>query len=150
MKINKTTSFLIAYFAFLGAFSFAGYYLYADYSMRVTRQHSAKTTESQASDLTYIDLPRISITLASIRTDHSGNVRMDITLEVEARYAAHIEGERPRITDRLVSYTQTLDYDELSRPKATLWLRPDLLKEVNTASAPYPIKDIIFRQFVVL
>jgi flagellar FliL protein len=75
---------------------------------------------------------------------------MDITLEVEDQYAERIEGYRSRIADRLVQYAQTLDYDDLTRPKATVRLKPDLLSEINSASAPVKVKDLIFREFLLL
>jgi flagellar basal body-associated protein FliL len=148
-KSNKIAIFLIAYVVFLGALAFAGYYFYADYKMQTTKRQVLQNDQFQT-DMTYIDLPRISVTLSSDRADRSGFVRMDITLEVENKYATKVEGLRARITDSLINYTQTLNYDDLTGPRATSWLKPDLLKEINTRSSPAPIKDIIFRQFVVL
>lgn len=151
MSVRRTTVFLITYIMSLGLFCFAGYYFYADYTlqMEVQKQHAAQNDRFQT-DLAYVDLPRISVTLSSVGNDHSGNIRMDITLEVESKYAARIEGYRSRIADRLVRYAQTLDYEDITRPKATLWLKPEIIHEVNSVSAPAKVKDIIFRQFLVL
>ncbi len=149
MKVNKNIVFLIAYVLALCTMAWAGYYYYADYKMQLSEKQPSKSDRFQT-DLSYVDLPRISVTLTSDSTNRRGTVRMDITLEVENKYAARVEGYKPRIADRLVHYTQTLDYDDLSRPRSTIWLKPDLLKEINIASAPAPVRDIIFREFLVL
>ena len=149
MKINKTVLFLTAYVAVIIVFTFAGYYFYADYEMSIRKHQSVQIKPPPNVDIVYIDLPRISVTLSSSGANLSGSVRMDLMLEVDGQYASKIQGYRARITDGLIRYTQTLDYAELARPKATARLKPDLLREVNEVSAPVPIRDLVFREFVV-
>ena len=144
---QQVAIFLIAYFSAVGIIAWAGYYFYADYTLHAEHVR-LKQNERHQSDLTYVDLPRISVSLSS--EGGSGTVRMDITLEVEGKYATQVEGFRPRIMDRLIHYTKTLSYDDLARPKSIIWLKPDMLQEVRSASSPAPVKDIIFREFIVL
>ena len=144
--------FLVTYIITLSIFVFGGYYFYADYTLNTQMQKSKLQQNGRfQSDLSYVDLPRISLTLTSNLDHHahSGNIRMDITLEVENKYAARVAGNKSRITDRIIHYTQTLDYNELARPRSTVWLRPDLLQVVNGATDPTPVKDLIFREMVV-
>jgi flagellar basal body-associated protein FliL len=148
MKNRKLTMFMVSYVVALIAFSVAGYYVYADFSIEASRK-SAEDERSKSS-LAYIELPHITIALPSLKTGLSGNVRLDIALAVENRYAAKIDGFRPRIADRLIDYCSRQNFDEFTSPRSLLWLREDLLQEANIASAPFPIKDIIFRKFVVL
>jgi len=71
-------------------------------------------------------------------------------LRLRNQYAGRIEDAEPRIADRLVEYLRNVDFDELSQPKATIWLRRNMLQEAAAASNPVPIVDIIFQQFVIL
>ena len=142
------TIFLTAYIVAFVVSGWAGYYFYSDYTLRATHQKVQQAQRFQT-DLAYVDLPRISI-LRPSSNSHTGTVRMDITLEVDNRYAAELEGFRPRIADELTRYAQTLNYDDLADAKSTTWLKPDLLQEIKKAGSPAPIRDIIFRQFLVL
>jgi flagellar basal body-associated protein FliL len=149
MKAKKNILFFAAYFVALTAFVWAGYFFYADYTLRSKAQTKPLLPGQFQTDITYIDLPRITVALSS-NSGHGNNIHMDISLEVETKYATNIEGYRSRIKDRLIDYMRSLNYDDLIRPKSTLWLKPELLNIVNTASDPLPIKDVIFREFIVL
>lgn len=151
--ISENRNFQIAmfftiYILAVAASAFAGYYYYADYTLQKVQKHTRESGHFQT-ELSYVDLPRISVTL-STDNGQSGIVRMDITLEVENKYVSEVEGFKPRITDRLIHYTQSLSYDDLSRPHSTVWLKPDMLQEVRQASEPAIVKDLIFREFLVL
>lgn len=150
MRNYHVILFLLCYIGAFAVSAWAGYYFYADYTMRTTHKHQAAADEAQRfqSDIVYVDLPRIAVQLPS--GTHTGNIRMEITLEVDDKYAAKIQGDRPRIADQLVNYAQTLNYDDLTRPKSTLWLKPDLLQEIKKVTAPTPIHDIMLRQLIIL
>jgi hypothetical protein len=148
MKLHKITLFLSAYILALGIFAWTGYYFYADYTMHSRLQNPTMSNHFQT-DIAYVDLPRITLTLPASAMGE-GNIRMDITLEVENKYAAQVEGFRPRIADKLIHYTRSLNYKDLARPNSTLWLKPDMLSIVNNVSDSVPIRNIIFRQFLVL
>lgn len=139
----------MAYVVALATLGWAGYYFYADYKLQTTMMVALPKTGRFQTDLSYIDLPRISISLTGFG-GHRGNVQMDITLEVENKYAPRVEGYRSRITDRLIHYTETLDYDDLMHPSSTKLLRPDMLVVINKAADPFPVRDVIFRRFLVL
>jgi flagellar basal body-associated protein FliL len=150
MKKIKASILLIAYVLTLGIMAFAGYYFYGDYEVNARKRFVEASGAKTEGDYIYIDLPRIALTLNSSVIDKPCNVRMDITLEVEKQYVAHVHDATPRITDRLINHVQRLDTEELRRPKVMAWLKPDLLREVNSVSSPSLVKDIIFRQFIIL
>lgn len=149
MKSWKTHHYVVAYLIALITLAFVGYY-FAGYELdKVQIQKSIKNDKFQT-DLSYVELPRMNVTLSSSRSDFSGRVRMDISLVVEKQYADRLEGFKSRINDRLLSYTSRLDLDMVSKPQSAVWLRRNLLKEVNAASFPVPVIDIVFRQFAVI
>jgi flagellar basal body-associated protein FliL len=145
---KKGTLFVAAYVTGLLTLACIGYF-YADYRIQAAR-HQRMEDQRFRSDVTYIDLPRVNLTLGSSTGRGTGRVRMDISLAVEKKYAGRIEDVEPRIADRIVSYLRTVDFDELSRPKATVWLHKRLLQEAVSASDPLPIMDVVLQQFVIL
>jgi len=148
MRINKMILFFAAYTFALLALAVVGYYALVDTPAK--RIQAARENPHFHSDIAYVDLPRITLTLTAPQSGRSGIVRMDIALEVEQKYVPVIEGASPKITDRLVAYSAHINYDDVTRPNATTRLRLDLLHQVNNASDPYPVKDVVFRQFVVM
>jgi flagellar basal body-associated protein FliL len=150
MRINKNIAYLATYGIALGLFIWVGYYSYADYTLRA-RYHEQSNTQTFQTDMAYIDLPHIAVTLSSINaTGRPNSLRMEITLEVEDQFAAQLVGYQPRITDRLIHYMEKMDYDDIVRPHSSVWLKPDMLAEVNKASAPVPVHDLVFKEFIVL
>ncbi len=77
-------------------------------------------------------------------------MRIDISLAVEKKYAGRMEDIEPRIAERLGNYVRNLDFDDLSQPKATIWLHQELLEEASSASDPLPIVDVVFDKFIIL
>lgn len=148
MRINRNFAFVATYGIALCIFMWVGYYSYADYTLRA-RYHEQSTAQQFQTDLAYIDLPNISVTLPSSKPD-GVKLRMDITLAVEDQFAAQLVGYQPRITDRLIHYMEKMDYDDVVRPHSSVWLKPDMLAEINKASAPVPVRDLVFKEFIVL
>jgi flagellar basal body-associated protein FliL len=149
MRYNKKATFFVAaYITGLLVLACVGYF-YADYQIQIDHRHKAEEQRFR-SDVAYVSLPRMNLTLGSSDGHKIGRVRLDVSLAVEKKYLEKIQGAEPRIADRLVGYLQNVDFDELSQPKSTIWLHRRLLQEAAAASAPLPIMDIIFQQFVIL
>lgn len=148
MKNVKTTLFVMAYVVALASLGTVGY-IYADYKIK-TDKHQTELNEKFHTDVTYVDLPPMNLTFSSSSAHTAGRVRINISLEVDKKYASKVEGYAPRITDRIVSYTQQLDFDEINRPSATKWLREHFLQIANTVSSSAPVIDVVFRQFLIM
>ena len=147
IKGNRKLSLFIAGYTFgLTMLACIGY-LCADFTVKQQRMHR---TEEQRfrTDLAYVNLPRLNLTLPAT-SGQSGRVRIDLSLAVEKQYAGRVEDIEPRIAERIGDYVSKLDFDDLSQPKATLWLRKKLLEEA-ASTTPLPIIDVIFDQFVIL
>ncbi|MBV8059984.1 MAG: flagellar basal body-associated FliL family protein [Alphaproteobacteria bacterium] len=149
MRNWKTKHFVIAYLVGLFGLAVLGYY-FADYALEKVQAKKTVINDKFQTDLSYVELPRMNVTLTSAHADFSGRVRMDISLVVEKKYADRLEGFKPRINDRLMSFASHMDLDTISRPQASALLRHYILKEVNAASFPVPVIDVVFRQFAVM
>lgn len=148
IKGHHIAIFLVAYIMAFVLSAWAGYYYYNDYAM-AKAPRPVITNPNFHSDLSYMDIPRISVTLPNSGA-HPGIVRMDISLEVDKKYVTRLEGLRPRLTDRLISFTENLDYDQLKDPDAAAMLKPQLLEKIRESTGDMPIRDVIFRQLLVL
>ncbi len=148
MKNARLILFTVAYIAGLLGLAVAGY-IYADYKIETVR-HVNDTNKKFETDVAYLDLPQFAMTIHSGDNGASHNVRINICLEVEKRYASQLEDYSPRINDRIVNYIQNLDDRELTAPRASAHLRPRLLEIARAASNGTPIINVIFRQFLVV
>jgi flagellar basal body-associated protein FliL len=137
----------MAYLLALVALAFVGYKL-GGYTVEIEHQAVA-TKNTYASDVAYLSLPRMTMSITSV-DGQAGRLRMDISLEVEKKNMLQLEGVAPVISDRIISYVRKLDVDDMRSTNAVTKLRMDLLREVNSASFPFPVVDIVFRQFLVL
>jgi hypothetical protein len=141
------TLFVAGYVLSLLSLAVLGY-IYADY--RVDKEtHRAELNKKFVTDVTYVDLPEVNMNIPSSST-HSGRVRINISIEVDKKYAQKLEDYVPRITDGIIAYMQKADYDIINQPHASRYLKPYFMKIANSSSEHVPIIDIIFRQFLVL
>jgi flagellar basal body-associated protein FliL len=138
---------MAAYILGLSGLAAVGY-IYADYKVEATR-HVSVVNKKFETDVAYVDLPQMNLSIQS-GDGASGRVRINISIEVDKKYAAKVEDYAPRITDRIVTYMQKQDFDEINEPHASKWLKPRLVQITNTAMENVPIIDIIFRQFLIL
>jgi flagellar basal body-associated protein FliL len=146
MKKPRINPFLVAYLVALISLAVVGYYV-ADFEIKNVHEKSEEKFFS--TDLAFYDLPRINLILSAYGPNKSGKVRMDISLEVAEKDMQRLKDYQPRIMDTLVNYMRQFDVDEVSPPKVMALLHENLLNEVNLASKPVPIRNIVFREFVV-
>ena len=145
-KKSRINPFLITYVIALVGLAAVGYYV-AHYEIHNDRQHQEKYF---ATDLAYYDLPRISLTLASIGSSTaSGKVRMDISLEVNEKDLDKLQDFQPRIMDTIINHMRQYDADDVKPSNVSSQLHENLLNVVNQASKPILIHNIVFRQFLV-
>jgi len=146
MKKLHANRFVIAYTIALLSLAAVGYYfeIYRPHAA----VHKAATQQYFSTDLTYYDLPRISMNMKS--SSKTGHVNIDISLEVAKKDAWRLEDFKSRITDRIVTYMYKQELDQMRPPKDIAWLHRDLLRVINTANQPVVVHDVLFRQFVIM
>ncbi len=148
MTIRKINPFLVAYVMALIVLAGLGYML-SDYTIRSQEQHAALANKKFVTDVGFVALPQMDMSMASTNGQR-GQLRMNISLEIEQKNMARMEDFQSRVTDRLVSYVRKMDIDAIRKPNALPMLRKELLKEVNSSSYPVPVLDIVFRQFIIM
>jgi flagellar FliL protein len=93
-------------------------------------------------------LPRIEISVP----DTNGALhftRIGINLEIEEKNVARFEDYAPRVSDRLIHYFEQTDAETIGKANTSHRLRRNLLEEINDASKPVQVSDLVFREFVV-
>ena len=143
-KLNK---FLVGYALSLVTLALLAYLFTSRHD---TAADGGSLLKTYASDVSYVNLPRVSLNVGSGSGAHPGRLRMDLSLEVDKKYAAQLEGYVPRITEKLADYTRTLDFDEISQPQAAQLIRKFLIEQANTAGSPVPVLNVLFRQYIII
>lgn len=150
MKTRKINPFLVGYIVGLGFLAFIGYGIGDFTANKISAKKVAVTNPNFSTDVSFVDLPRMNLSIPSSTGSATGRIRIDISLEVEKKNLARFEDYQPMITDRLLNYVRKLDAAEMHHPNAVPVLRQELLKEVNSFSYPVPVIDLVFRQFLVM
>lgn len=109
--------------------------------------HPAPIAHGFVTDMTYIDLPRMTVSLGA---GGSTQVRVEISLEVARKDVAIVEKYQPQITDRLNRFFSKVSPDEIEEPNSLTLLRDDLLWQVNGTGMPVPVHDLMLKQMIVM
>lgn len=126
---------------------------YADGYFGINRFHPVSTYSRDRAfitDVSYLDLPRMSLTLGSTETGKSGRVTLDLSLEVDKKNAGRLANYQPLINDRLVSYTRAQDVEALRDPINQRMFRVGLLEETKHIPLPVPVMGIVIRRMTIL
>ena len=146
------SAFVTAYILIFMVFGLLGYYATSQIapSSRINAPSESSTPLSKviASDMTYYDLPRLSIALQ--KGDESAHMQMDIALEIPKNNLETIRGYEPRILDRLNSFFAKVSPSQIRRPDALPWLRSEVLNQVNSVGAPALVHAVLLRQLVII
>ncbi len=116
--------------------------LFQDVSLKEKETAFRRTV---VSDIAYIDMPRIQVSVGS----GGAQMAIDLSLEVMEKDMRVLQGYQPQIADRLNIYFSKISPEQLGTPLRRDALRRDLLIEVNKTHAPFPIRNLHFRQVIV-
>ena len=144
---RKTTMFLLGYFGLFIGLACTAYM--ADGYLGLNKVHKKPENVRFVTDVGYVDLPRMNLTLAS-GGGKTGKLSLDLSIEVEKKDAGRMQNYQPILSDRLITYTRALDIDELRNPMNQHMFRTELLEEAKSLTMPIPIVDIVIRRMVIL
>jgi flagellar basal body-associated protein FliL len=150
-KSNRLYYFIAAYTLVLGFLASLGYVeigkLHEEQEKKA-RESVHEEVVATASNKALYRLPRMELTLPSFESGPH-HARIDISLEMDKGNIERFNDFQPRVSDRIIDFLRQQNVDEIRRPSFTPVLRSDLLKQINMASSPIPVTDIIFREFVI-
>lgn len=97
----------------------------------------------------YFDMPDMVVNIQS--SDGSpAYLKLGVSLELES--AAEKPGLKvlmPRVVDQFQSYLRELRVDDLRGSAGVLRLKEELLRRINIAATPYPVRDVLLKEMIV-
>jgi flagellar FliL protein len=102
-----------------------------------------------APQVAYYDMPDIVVNIQS--ADGSpAYLKLSVALELEAAdEKAGLQTLMPRVVDQFQGYLRELRVDDLHGSAGVLRLKEELLRRVNVASAPFPVRDVLLKEMIV-
>jgi flagellar FliL protein len=112
---------------------------------------SVKTESDKlpAEKAAFFDIPDI---IVNIQTPDStpAYLKLSVALELEKMEAkAAIEPVLPRIVDQFQTYLRELRVEDIRGSAGVMRLKEELLRRVNLAVAPTPVRDVLLKEMIV-
>lgn len=103
-----------------------------------------------AAGAAYVDLPEMTVNLATVDREKQRYVRLSVALEVDEPKAAEtIKPMMPRVLDSFQTHLRELRPDDIRGSSGVYRLKEELLRRVNTAVAPAKVDAVLFKEIVV-
>ena len=98
----------------------------------------------------FVDLPEMTVNLATVDKEKQRYVRLNVALEVDkAEMAEAIKPMMPRVLDSFQTHLRELRPDDIRGSAGVYRLKEELLRRVNTAVAPAKVDAVLFKEIVV-
>jgi flagellar FliL protein len=102
-----------------------------------------------AKEAAFFDIPDIIVNLQTPDATQS-YLKLSVSLELEkADLKAVIEPVMPRVIDQFQSYLRELRVEDVRGSAGVMRLKEELLRRVNLAVAPTPVRDVLLKEMIV-
>src|SRR5262249_26005899 len=97
----------------------------------------------------FFDVPDIIVNIQT--TDSTpAFLKLTVSLELEkAEAKAAIEPVMPRVVDQFQTYLRELRVEDVRGSAGVMRLKEELLRRVNLAVAPTPVRDVLLKEMIV-
>lgn len=97
----------------------------------------------------FYDIPDVVVNIQSA-DGTPAYLKLAVSLELaSAEEKQGLNVLRPRIVDQFQAYLRELRVDDLKGSAGVLRVKEELLRRVNVAAAPYPVKDVLLKEMIV-
>ncbi len=97
----------------------------------------------------FYDMPDLVVNIQSADSTPA-YLKLSLALELAApEEKPGIQVLMPRIVDQFQSYLRELRIDDLHGSAGVLRVKEELLRRVNAAAAPYPVRDVLLKEMIV-
>lgn len=97
----------------------------------------------------FYDMPDVVVNIQSA-DGTPAYLKLAVSLELaSAEEKQGLNVLRPRIVDQFQAYLRELRVDDLKGSAGVLRVKEELLRRVNVAAAPYPVKDVLLKEMIV-
>ena len=95
------------------------------------------------------DVPDIVVNIQSADSTPA-YLKLAVSLELDGPEArAAIEPVMPRVVDQFQTYLRELRVDDVRGSMGVMRLKEELLRRVNLAAAPTPVRDVLLKEMIV-
>ena len=132
----------------------AAFYFFGMSSGKSAEEAAAESVKTESDKLpaekaAFFDIPDI---IVNIQTPDStpAYLKLSVALELEKIEAkATIEPVLPRIVDQFQTYLRELRVEDIRGSAGVMRLKEELLRRVNLAVAPTPVRDVLLKEMIV-
>lgn len=97
----------------------------------------------------FYDMPDLVVNIQSADPTPA-YLKLSLALELAApEEKPGIQVLMPRIIDQFQSYLRELRIDDLHGSAGVMRVKEELLRRVNAAAAPYPVRDVLLKEMIV-
>jgi flagellar FliL protein len=97
----------------------------------------------------FYDMPDLVVNIQSADPTPA-YLKLSVALELAApEEKPGIQALMPRIVDQFQSYLRELRIDDLHGSAGVMRVKEELLRRVNVAAAPYPVRDVLLKEMIV-
>ena len=111
--------------------------------------HGAPASELPPVHAAFFDVPDIIVNIQSADSTPA-YLKLAVSLELDGEEArAAIEPVMPRVVDQFQTYLRELRVDDVRGSMGVMRLKEELLRRVNLAAAPTPVRDVLLKEMIV-
>jgi flagellar FliL protein len=111
--------------------------------------HGAPSHELPPEHAAFFDVPDIVVNIQSADSTPA-YLKLAVSLELDGPEArAAIEPVMPRVVDQFQTYLRELRVDDVRGSMGVMRLKEELLRRVNLAAAPTPVRDVLLKEMIV-
>ena len=111
--------------------------------------HNAPVSELPPEHAAFFDVPDIIVNIQSADSTPA-YLKLAVSLELDnAEARAAIEPVMPRVVDQFQTYLRELRVDDVRGSMGVMRLKEELLRRVNLAAAPTPVRDVLLKEMIV-
>jgi flagellar FliL protein len=109
----------------------------------------APVSELPPPNAAFFDVPDIIVNIQSADSTPA-YLKLVVALELDnAEARAAIEPVMPRVIDQFQTYLRELRVDDVRGSMGVMRLKEELLRRVNLAAAPTPVRDVLLKEMIV-
>ena len=127
----------------------AYFFFFSGSSPSATKTASATAVPLVAPQVAYYDMPDIVVNIQS--ADGSpAYLKLSVALELDnADERLGLQTLMPRVVDQFQGYLRELRVDDLHGSAGVVRLKEELLRRINVAAAPFPVRDVLLKEMIV-
>ena len=135
-----------------GAYYFLGGAPADEHGEAATAEHGGghgASSELPPEHAAFFDVPDIVVNIQSADSTPA-YLKLSVSLELDGPEArAAIEPVMPRVVDQFQTYLRELRVDDVRGSMGVMRLKEELLRRVNLAAAPTPVRDVLLKEMIV-